>query len=256
MAALASAVSIVLTRAPVVAIPPLVEVLARRAGSRFSDSFDPDARWAALALPVDDVLPETLQRVAATETEGRGTRYVLAVSGRALVVLTPDVAMFSWDWFLAALASRTRVPVSGAGLGRAYPGLDGAARSAREAVSALDHADGTIMPFEDVEVTVLLLSLANGDEFMRVRLGPLVDGSPAQRELLETLRVYLATGKNAKEAARRLAVHRNTLLYRLRRAQELLRLDWEDADAVFALDLALRLHSLPKPRISASGDTG
>jgi PucR C-terminal helix-turn-helix domain/GGDEF-like domain len=256
MAALASAISIVLTRAPVVAIPPLEEVLARRAGSRFSDSFDPEARWAALALPAGDVLPETLQRVASTETEGRGTRYVLAVSGQAFVVLTPDVAMFSWDWFLAALASRTRVPVSQAGLGRPYPGLEGAARSAREAVSALDHARGSIMPYEEVEVTVLLLSLANGEEFMRVRLGPLLDGSPAQRELLETLRVYLATGKNAKEAARRLAVHRNTLLYRLRRAQELLGLDWDDADGVFALDLALRLNSLPSPAIGAAGDTG
>jgi hypothetical protein len=256
MAALASAISIVLTRAPVIAIPPLVEVLARLAGSRFSDSFEPDARWAALALQVDDVLPDTLQRVAATETEGRGTRYILSVSGQAFVVLTPDVAVFSWDWFLAALASRTRVPVPRAGLGRTYQGLDGAARSAREAVSALEHANGTIMPYEQVEVTVLLLSIANGEEFMRVRLGPLLDGSPTQRELLETLRVYLATGKNAKEAARRLAVHRNTLLYRLRRAQELLHLDWEDADAVFALDLALRFLSLPKPLIGASGDTG
>ncbi len=256
MAALASAISIVLTRAPVVAIPPLEEVLARRAGSRFSDSFDPEARWAALALAVGDVLPETLQRVASTETEGRGTRYVLAVSGQAFVVLTPDVSMFSWDWFLATLAARTRVPVSQAGLGRPYPGLDGAARSAREAISALEHAGGSVMPYQDVELTVLLLSLSNGEEFARARLGPLLDGSPAQRELLETLRVYLASGKNAKEAARRLAVHRNTLLYRLRRAQELLHLEWEDADAVFALDLALRLNSLPGTVMGAGGDIG
>lgn len=256
MSALASAISIVLTRAPVVAIPPLEEVLARRAGSRFSDSFDPEGRWVALALPVSDVLPETLQRVASTETEGRGTRYVLALSGQAFLVLTPDVSMFSWDWFLAALAARTRVPVTQAGLGRPYPGLEGAARSAREAVSALAHAGGSIMPYEDVELTVLLSSLANADEFVRNRLGPLLDGSPAQRELLETLRVYLAAGKNAKEAARRLAVHRNTLLYRLRRAQELLRLDWEDADAAFALDLALRLNSLPRPAMGPGGDTG
>jgi sugar diacid utilization regulator len=256
MAALASAVSIVLTRTPVVAIPSLDEVLARRAGARFSDSFEPDARWAALALPIEDVLPESLQRVASTEADGRGTRYVLTESGRAFVVLTPDLATFSWDSFLSALAARTRVPVARAGLGRAYPGPEGAARSAREAVSALEHAIEPITHYGDVEVTVLLLSLVDDDEFMRVRLGPLIDGSPAQRELLETLRVYLATGKNAKEAARRLAVHRNTLLYRLRRAQELLGLDWEDADAVFALELALRLHALPKASLSSAGDNG
>jgi hypothetical protein len=256
MAALASAVSIVLTRAPAVAIPSLEEVLTSRGGARSAPLFDAEDYWIALALPSEDILPETLQRVASTEADGRGTRYVLAESSEAFVVLTPQAAAASWDAFLAALTARTRIPVSRAGVGRAYPGVDGAARSAREAVRALDYANAPITHYKDVEVSVLLRSLVDGDKFMRVRLGPLIDGSPSQRELLETLRVYLATGKNAKEAARRLAVHRNTLLYRLRRAQDLLGLDWDDADAVFALDLALRLHALPGASLNSAGDTG
>lgn len=256
MAALASAVSIVLTRAPVIAIPSLHDLLAPRAGSRFSDSFDPDARWAALALPAEDVLPETLQRVVSAEADGRDMRYVLAEFGQALVVLTPDSDAFSWDSFLAAFAVRTRVPVARAGIGRAYPGHAGAARSAREAVNALEQAHGSITHYRDVELRVLLRSLADGEAFMRARLEPLIDGSPAQRELLETLRMYLATGKNANEAARRLAVHRNTLLYRLRRAQELLGFEWDDADGIFALDLALRLYALPRTSLTSGDDTG
>ena len=256
MAALASAVSIVLTRAPAVAIPSLEEVLTSRGNTRSAALSDTEDGWVALALPIEEILPETLQRVASTEADGRGTRYVLAESSQAFVVLTPHAAAVSWDAFLAALAARTRVPVSRAGVGRPYRGLEGAARSAREAVSALDHANAGVTHYRDVEVPVLLRSLVDGDNLMRVRLGPLIDGSPSQRELLETLRVYLATGKNAKEAARRLAVHRNTLLYRLRRAQDLLGLDWEDADAVFALDLALRLHALPRAPLSSGGDIG
>jgi PucR C-terminal helix-turn-helix domain/GGDEF-like domain len=254
--ALASAVSIVLTRAPVIAIPPLDDVLAQSIGSGFLDSSRSEAPWNALALPREDVLPETLQRVVSTEADGRGTRYVLAESGGAFVVLAPEVGRFSWEPFLAALSARTRVPVARAGTGRPYLGSEGAARSAHEAVSALQHANGAITHYGDVEVPVLLQSLADGEGFMRVRLGPLLEGSPAQRELLETLRAYLATGKNANEAARRLAVHRNTLLYRLRRVQELLGLDWDDADAVFALDLALRLHALATSPASSGVDIG
>lgn len=256
MSALASAASIVLTRAPVIAIPSLEEVLARRAASRFSEVLDPQARWCALALPSEHVLPETVQRVISTESSGRGTQFMLGASRQAFVVLALSATTFSWDSFLAALATRARVPVPAVGMGRAYGGLEGAARSAREAVSALDHATGPITHYGDVEVTVLLLSATDGAEFARSRLGPLLDGSPAQRELLETLKIYLATGKNAKEAARRLAVHRNTLLYRLRRAQELLGLDWEDADSVFALDLALRLHALPVTPAGGDVDIG
>ena len=256
MGALAAAASIVLTRSPQVSIPSLDDVLARRAGSRLSDPNDAQAIWTALALPNENVLPETLQRVTSTETSGRGTQFMLGELRQAYVVVASGTAAYRWDSILAAMGARSRGPVPAVGVGRSYPGLDGAARSAREAVSALDHAIGPVTHYGDVEVSVLLLSLNGGPEFARTRLGPLMDGSPVQRELLETLRVYLATGKNAKEAARRLAVHRNTLLYRLRRAQEQLRLDWEDADAVFALDLALRLLALPAAPKGSDGDSG
>jgi DNA-binding PucR family transcriptional regulator len=38
--------------------------------------------------------------------------------------------------------------------------------------------------------------------------------------------------------------------------QELLGLDWDDADAVFALDLALRLHALATSPASSGVDIG
>jgi purine catabolism regulator len=59
------------------------------------------------------------------------------------------------------------------------------------------------------------------------------------RDLIRTLKVYLAAGANASEAADRLFLHRNSLLYRLARIGELTGLDLKDPRARLALQLGL-----------------
>jgi DNA-binding PucR family transcriptional regulator len=56
---------------------------------------------------------------------------------------------------------------------------------------------------------------------------------------VRTLRVYFAAGANASEAADRLFLHRNSLLYRLERIQRLTGLDLKDQGARLALQLGL-----------------
>jgi purine catabolism regulator len=64
-------------------------------------------------------------------------------------------------------------------------------------------------------------------------------------ELVETLEAYFACNGNLSEAARRLHLHRNSLLYRLERIQEVLHTDLEDADTRLALQVALKMrHTL------------
>jgi len=58
-------------------------------------------------------------------------------------------------------------------------------------------------------------------------------------DLVKTLRVYFATGANASEAADRLFLHRNSLLYRLERIQKLTGLDLKDPGARLALQLGM-----------------
>jgi|SRR5215212_5027517 DNA-binding PucR family transcriptional regulator len=58
-------------------------------------------------------------------------------------------------------------------------------------------------------------------------------------DLIRTLKVYLTTGANASEAADRLFLHRNSLLYRLARIGELTDLDLKDPRARLALQLGL-----------------
>src|SRR3954453_19675528 len=58
-------------------------------------------------------------------------------------------------------------------------------------------------------------------------------------DLVRTLRVYFASGANAREAAERLFLHRNSMLYRLARVKKLTGLDLRDHGARLALQLGL-----------------
>ena len=69
---------------------------------------------------------------------------------------------------------------------------------------------------------------------------PLVDYDRKRgSDLIRTLSVYFDTGTNASETADRLFLHRNSLLYRLERIQELTGLDLKESDARLALQLGL-----------------
>ena len=58
-------------------------------------------------------------------------------------------------------------------------------------------------------------------------------------DLLRTLLVYFAVAANASEAADRLFLHRNSMLYRLARIEKLTGLDLKDPRARLALQLGL-----------------
>ena len=58
-------------------------------------------------------------------------------------------------------------------------------------------------------------------------------------DLIRTLRVYFASGANVSEAADRLFLHRNSMLYRLARVEKLTGLDLKDPRARLALQLGI-----------------
>ena len=58
-------------------------------------------------------------------------------------------------------------------------------------------------------------------------------------DLMRTLQVYFAAGANASEAADRLFLHRNSMLYRLARIEKLTGLDLKDPRARLALQLGM-----------------
>jgi DNA-binding PucR family transcriptional regulator len=91
-------------------------------------------------------------------------------------------------------------------------------------------------------VDLLLEKLAYSPDLTPFRelIEPLLAHDLERRsDLVRTLRVYFASGANASEAADRLFLHRNSMLYRLARIQRLTGLDLKDPRAGLVLQLGL-----------------
>ena len=93
-----------------------------------------------------------------------------------------------------------------------------------------------------MDVDPLLRELAEGSalEPFRALVEPLQEYDRTRRsDLVLTLKMYFAAGGNASEAADRLFLHRNSMVYRLDRIQKLIGLDLKDDRVALALRLGL-----------------
>lgn len=135
-----------------------------------------------------------------------------------------------------------------AGISRIRAGTDSFRLTYQEAGLALSLGqalilDRRVVHFSDLGVYRLLLSAPSSEmeEFHQETLGTLAahDREKGSR-LLPTLDAFLRA-ENATEAAARLNLHRNSLLYRLRRIREITGLDLDDPEVRFTLQLALRV---------------
>jgi hypothetical protein len=134
----------------------------------------------------------------------------------------------SGDDVVDLLASGALPPTMHAVLGGVGRGIDGfrsshADAQAAFALRAAASAPPSVTPYRDVDVVSLLL--ADPDRavrFARSELRGLAADDPFTAELRRTLAVYLAEGRSPQLAGERLTVSRNTVTYRVRRAEELL----------------------------------
>lgn len=127
-------------------------------------------------------------------------------------------------------------------IGRAYAGTQGARRSYREAQSLLNYQNGArVRTYEDALVPRVLM----GDPGARTAFIEDLFGALKARRggeaLTKALLTLAASGFNFKETAETLGIHPNTLRYRLTRAVEATKLDLEDPDVRFRLQLAVRV---------------
>jgi purine catabolism regulator len=168
----------------------------------------------------------------------------------------PD-SVVAWVDALRAALEESLAPDSMpvvAGVGRS-PGAETTPYAAmREATRAAEIAAGmasggsACLHFARLGALRLIFHLADNPElraFQRDVLGPL-EVSDAQRrsEFVRTLDAFLRAGGNHMRAARDLNVHRNTLIYRLERIQELLSgADLEDPEMRLNLQLALKIRA-------------
>jgi PucR C-terminal helix-turn-helix domain/GGDEF-like domain/Purine catabolism regulatory protein-like family len=95
----------------------------------------------------------------------------------------------------------------------------------------------------DLGVYQLLLALRDGGQlapFVQATLAPLLADTRFGDALVETLDAFFACNGNVSQAKERLHLHRNSLIYRLNRARELLGRDLDDPELRLALQLAIK----------------
>jgi len=144
----------------------------------------------------------------------------------------------------------------GMGLGRVVNDLLILRESHRQAVQARSMAARLAEPhllyFGDLSVYRLLFQLEHSPElesFCDEILGTLIEYDRAQKSnLIETLTAYFSQRGNLTQTARALHLHRNSLLYRIRRIREITHWDLTNPETRLAAQLALRAYRLIAPR--------
>jgi purine catabolism regulator len=105
----------------------------------------------------------------------------------------------------------------------------------------------TPLAFQEMGVYRLLSLLAGSPElnkFYHETLGELANDSPHNAEFITTLEAFFEEHGNLTQTAKRLHVHRNTLLYRMDRIREISNLDLDNAETRLAVHLALRIRRI------------
>jgi PucR family transcriptional regulator, purine catabolism regulatory protein len=200
-----------------------------------------------------------LQHALERDLTLRGLRALIGVRGNEAVVLYPvgspaDVTGVKTlaDDERRNLASQLDAIVS-AGVGGVYPGAGGIKQAYQEADGALSMGSfifgtGRTTYFGELGLYRLLLALRGTAElegFFQQTLARLVDyDRKNDGEMVRTLEAYFACLGSPTDAAERLHVHRNTLLYRLNRVQEIGGFDLNDSETRLALHLALRVREV------------
>ncbi|HEU5314985.1 MAG TPA: helix-turn-helix domain-containing protein [Chloroflexota bacterium] len=140
-----------------------------------------------------------------------------------------------------------------AGVSRAHAGLAALPAAANEAREALRigrsvYGAGRIVSYGDLGLYRVLHSLRDTPElrsFYEQTLGALVEyDRRTGQDYVETIETYFACHGNLSQTAQRLHHHRNSLLYRIGRIQEITGLDLEDPEARLSLQVALKARRL------------
>jgi len=200
--------------------------------------------------------PESGARAAQRWAQRRKLPALAAAHQGAVAVITGapagDLRRAAGELAADCRAAAGGMPLA-VGIGRPKHGLGGIRTSHREAEQALvmglklsGHA--AVVTFADLGLHRLLFSVAQHPElheFYRDSIGALVAyDEKSGGELLRTLDAFFHCRGSPTETAQRLKLHRNTVLYRLRRIEEVGRLRLTDADTRLNLQLCLRIREV------------
>jgi len=219
--------------------------------------------WALVVEPDDPAAEALLDQPSARRRVARGLGELVAEGGglavnrgAGFVLLIPgDPALEEVERVARSAIQVATARAGGASMTAGIssgPGdageLHRLAGEARHAVRVSQRAGrrGTVGAYRRLGVDRLLFEVADTERlvpFVDEFIGPLLrhaERGPAAAPLLESLEALVAASWNLRAASRRLTVHINTLLYRIRRIEELTGRRLDDGEDRLALAMALR----------------
>jgi DNA-binding PucR family transcriptional regulator len=123
-----------------------------------------------------------------------------------------------------------------AGMRRSYE----EARSARRVAEVMRARPGSITRYSTAALTaVLTADPGEAVRFAEAQLGALAEPDDAMTRLRATARIYLDENLSPARTARRLGIHQNTVVYRVKRTEEILGRELSSAPVEFGVALRL-----------------
>ena len=130
--------------------------------------------------------------------------------------------------------------------------VNGIRRALQESLWALATADSLSAPFlryAEGSSWLGLTSFEEGGALAEQLLGPILRYEAGHHaDLLTTLKTYLAEQRSLQKTAAALFVHRQTIVYRIRKIEELTKLDLSETSTIARLWFALQIQDALDPR--------
>jgi DNA-binding PucR family transcriptional regulator len=203
--------------------------------------------WMPEATPIGEALTglDRLSTVLANE---------LNCAGRPLYVPCDEAAAWSWlpmgghkhvAWERLTRAVAAHGSAARVAIGDPAAGVDGFRQTHQQALRAQGVAvaarpGSQVTTFAEVgPIALLSADLEASRGWVWLVLGGLANDDESTGRLRETMRVFLAANGSYQTAAERLAIHKNTVQYRIRKAQEAVGRPTQDRRS--DLELALRI---------------
>jgi purine catabolism regulator len=138
------------------------------------------------------------------------------------------------------------------GIGKHKEGIGDFSQSFKKAKAALDMGRtqigiGKRVKFDEMRMNRLLLNLAINEEVQEIIAAPILPlveyDEKRDMDLINTFKGYNRNSGNVSQTARELNLHRQSLLYRLRKIESLTGLSLVNPDDLFLLDFSIRVWS-------------
>jgi sugar diacid utilization regulator len=174
------------------------------------------------------------------------TDFCVIYEGNIILVVESSSESFLAELAFSKFKELLSISCMFAGISRPFHTLEDVKRGYSEAKKAVElglkmNSDGRIFEYKDFQFYHLLDLCANQEEVRNLCHPALLDLIEHHYELSTTLYLYLKNGKSQAKTAKELHIQRSSLLYRLRKIEELLAIKLDDYQSLLHIQLSYEI---------------